>query len=65
MNREDATHTKGPGEEMHAGAYHFPIKFRDKVERDIDYDIAVQKDIYYPSFFKKVVRKLKRILGKA
>lgn len=65
MNREDATHTKGPGEEMHAGAYHFPIKFRDKVERDIDYDIAVQKDIYYPSFAKKVVRKLKRMFGKA
>ena len=65
MNREDATHTKGPGEEMHAGAYRFPIKFRDKVERDIDYDIAVQKDIYYPSFAKKVVRKLKRMFGKA
>lgn len=25
MNREDATHTKGPGEEMHAGAYHFRL----------------------------------------
>ena len=65
MNREDATHTKGPGEEMHAGAYPFPIKFRDKVERDTDYDIAVQKKLFYPSFFTRVIRKLKRIIGKA
>lgn len=58
MNREDATHTKGPGEEMHTGAYPFPIKFRDKVERDIDYDLAVQKKYFHTSAVKRIVKKV-------
>lgn len=58
FGREDATHTKGEGEEMHTGAYKFPITFRDDVKRDLAYDVAVQKKYYYKNPVKKFIKKL-------
>lgn len=57
FNREDATHTKGEGEDMHSGAYSFPIKFRDEVKRDLDYDLCVQKKYFDKNPVKQFIKK--------
>lgn len=57
FNRDDATHTKGKGEDMHVCSYQFPIHFRDEVVRDLDYDVAVQKKFYYKNPVMKQIKK--------